>query len=210
MERVIKEFVENRRGEELPYFLDVIIQGVCDLDSAIYLNAGGNVAFYNEFEKWAIDYAIINNKKELEKYDREYHSQENKEKISILQMYLEKFNYKNKRVLERYDNNSRCSTEIVFKKWHYEEGGLAISVFTSNGERIADLAKRFYPSNSDEFDYKNNAILLDGYSCPEKIIIYMFENKYIQTLGKGRQIDGKVYPIALVNGEWLSSIEEMG
>jgi hypothetical protein len=36
----------------------------------------------------------------------------------------------------------------------------------------------------------------------------MLDNKFIQIIGRGYQIEGKGYPIVLVNEEWLGSIEE--
>lgn len=61
------------------------------------MNSGSDISFYKDFEQWALDYAIITTKKELETYDRANHSQENREKISILQYHLEELNYKNRR-----------------------------------------------------------------------------------------------------------------
>lgn len=60
------------------------------------MNSGSDISFYKDFEQWALDYAIITTKK-LETYDRANHSQENREKISILQYHLEELNYKNRR-----------------------------------------------------------------------------------------------------------------
>lgn len=210
VEKVIRGLVENRKVEELSYFLELIIQNICNLDSAIYLNAGNKIAFYNDFEKWALDYSMIVKKKELENYDREHHSQNYKLEISILQEYLEKLNYKNRRVKVKYDDGLTAdSTDLIFKKGHYEEGGLALYVVSIDDEKLYEVTKSIYPTVSEEFDFENEAVLLNGDTCPQEVMMYMLKNSLIRTIGRGRQIMGKGYPIAIVNQEWLASIEEI-
>lgn len=205
MKEVIKGLVENRKAEELPYFLDLIINDICNLDSIIYLNTGKKINFYSDFEKKALDDSLIKNKKELERYDKQHHSQDHKVVINILQKYLETLNYKNRRNVGRQDNEDPVE-DWIFKKGHYEEGGLSLYVFSGDDEKTYEITKSINSTSSVEFDFENDAILL-GNSCPQKIVIQMCENGFIKTVGRGYQIGGKGYPIALVNKEWLESIE---
>ena len=125
MEKIIEGFVKNRKSEEISYFLEAILQDICNLDSAIYLNVAKKIDFYYDFENWALDYSLIKNKKELEKYDKEHHSQDHKELINILQKYLEILNYKNRRDVSQQEDGASME-DLVFKKGYYEEGGLAL------------------------------------------------------------------------------------
>ena len=53
-----------------------------------------DMGFYVDFEQWALDYALIKNKKEMGNKDN---MNESKKIIDILQSMLEKMNYKNRR-----------------------------------------------------------------------------------------------------------------
>ena len=80
--------------EDILYLCEKIIELVNNPDSGIYINSGHDISFYVDFEQWALDYALIKNKKEMGNKDN---MNESKKIIDILQSMLEKMNYKNRR-----------------------------------------------------------------------------------------------------------------
>ncbi len=92
--RVIKAIIQNRKEEDILYLCEKIIELVNNPDSGIYINSGHDISFYVDFEQWALDYALIKNKKEMGNKDN---MNESKKIIDILQSMLEKMNYKNRR-----------------------------------------------------------------------------------------------------------------
>lgn len=93
---VIKGIIENRRAEDVEFLVEKILELINDLDSGVYINAS-SIGFYHEFENWALDDALIKNKKELEKNDIMHHSNKHKCVIDVLQNMLEKQNYMDRR-----------------------------------------------------------------------------------------------------------------
>lgn len=91
--KVVSAMLEYRDDVDVKKLLEIIYSEIVDLDSMIYLNAGNEYKTLMDLEQWSYDYAIITNKKELEKHrDGDF-----KGKIDILQYYLEKLNYKGRR-----------------------------------------------------------------------------------------------------------------
>ena len=197
--KVVESFSMYKNEKDLDFILDKIIKFVSDLDSPVYVNAGNDLRYYVKFEKWALDYSLISVKKELEREDRKESSQKYKEKIDVLQKYLEILNYTGGRVVKNDYN---------FRKGHFENNQLAIYVYSRSGERMAVLTKEFGYQGEEEFDFETNAILIDGFNCSKSIIDYVVEKGLVMPVGQGRKIAGKPYPIAIVNKEWLSSLEE--
>lgn len=95
--RLVHELIKYKREKSF-LFIDEIKKLIQDVDSAVYKNAGSDYNFYEDFEEFALDYALIVNKKELEKEDREHFSRKNEKIITILQSKLEDLNYKGRRV----------------------------------------------------------------------------------------------------------------
>ncbi|MGN0339227.1 MAG: hypothetical protein ACI4D0_01905 [Lachnospira sp.] len=206
MLKVIRAFT-NRNEVDLKFAIGKIMESILNVDSAVYLNAGKNLSYYYNFEQWALDYGMIVVKKEMEREDYEHHNSKHVNSIDILQKCLEKLNYKGRRVSRNEDGTDNI--DFVFKKSRFRNEQLAIYVYSDKGDEIALLTKEFDYHNTEQFNFETNTILIDGYSCPQNIIIYMLENGFIQTIGRGSQVDGKSFPIAFVNEDWLKLIEEI-
>jgi len=97
MYNILKALTYYRRGEDILYVCERIIELISNLDSEVYLNVWEDISFYKDFEQWTLDYALIKNKKELEKEDLTHFTSKNSDVINVLQIMLEKLNYKNRR-----------------------------------------------------------------------------------------------------------------
>ena len=97
MYNILKALTYYRRGEDILYVCERIIELISNLDSGVYLNVWKDISFYKDFEQWTLDYALIKNKKELEKEDLTHFTSKNSDVINVLQIMLEKLNYKNRR-----------------------------------------------------------------------------------------------------------------
>lgn len=98
MLKIIRAFVDYRKEIDLEFALGKILEMILDLDSGVYLNAGGKeLDFYSDFEKWTFDYAVMSVKKEMVFEDTRKCTTKHNKKIDILQNYLELLNYKNRR-----------------------------------------------------------------------------------------------------------------
>lgn len=96
---------------------------------------------------------------------------------------------------------------MIFKKAYYGNGRLAIVIFSEEGEREAVLTKNVELANPENYD--EYTIFLDVNNCPEEYIAYLLENEYITTTGTGIKVNYVIYPIAIVDKDWLDSIEEL-
>lgn len=100
--KIISEFA-YKKEEDFEFAIMKIMEAIQNLDSNVYLNAGKELAFYKDFEQWALDFGMISTKKKMEEDDRVNHNSDNKKAIDILQTFLEKLNYKGRRVPKNSD-----------------------------------------------------------------------------------------------------------
>lgn len=202
--KMVDEFT-CKREEDFDFSIKKIMDIIQNSDSNVYLNAGDKLDYYKDFEQRALDDGMSSVKKKMEEDDRINHSSDNKNAIDILQTYLEKLNYKGRRVPENQAKNDNIN--IAFVKSYFENGQLAIHVYSDEGDKVATVTKEFNYHNTEELDFEKNAVLIDCYTCPENIIMFMLKQGYIRTIGRGYQVNGKGYPIALVNEDWLMSLD---
>lgn len=207
MFEVIKAFTYSRKELDLEFEIGKIIDIILNVDSGVYLNTTEDLGFYNDFEKRALEFALISVKKEIKLENYQHGTSEHSKAICILQTYLEKLNYEGRRILKNEDEKD--SYDYIFKKGYFTNSQLAIYVILDGGDKIEILSKKFEYYNTDQYNFETNTILIDGYSCSQNIIMYMLENGLIQTIGRGYQVDGKCYPIAFVNEVWLEQLEEL-
>lgn len=106
--KMIDEFA-CKREEDFEFSIKKIMDIIQNMDSNVYLNAGNELDFYNDFEQWALDFGMISAKKKMEYDDRTNHRSDNEKAINILQSYLIKLNYKGRRIPE--NNWQRLSGE---------------------------------------------------------------------------------------------------
>lgn len=97
LRKVVGEMIRCKRPEDIEFLVSGIMKLIENTDSEVYRNANDQVSFYADFEQWALDYALIVTKNELEKENRNYHSRENEKKAAVLQKMLETLNYKGRR-----------------------------------------------------------------------------------------------------------------
>ncbi len=97
---------------------------------------------------------------------------------------------------------------MIFKKGQYRNKRLAIVAYEDDGSKIANVTENL--ESVDMTEYGAFSVALNGGGCPQEIFMYLMEKGYIKTIGKGIAIGEERYPIAIVNQDWLESIDEIG
>ncbi len=94
---------------------------------------------------------------------------------------------------------------MIFKKYSYGNGRLAIMALSELGERLAMVTVNVEDITLGIFG--PNAMLLSE-ECSDDIVNYLTENGYIEVDGTTFPVGGTTYRLAIANQEWVDSLEK--